>query len=56
MLRDRYDSLIQTRNDFLRQANIFLGSIQGDLPQQLSLQLLRVGKRSFDGFFRLIFG
>jgi superfamily II DNA or RNA helicase len=27
--RDRYDSLIQTRNDFLKQANIFLGSIQG---------------------------
>lgn len=27
--RDRYDSLIRTRNDFLKQANIFLGSIQG---------------------------
>ncbi len=27
--RQRYDQLIQTRNDFLKQAKIFLGSIQG---------------------------
>jgi superfamily II DNA or RNA helicase len=27
--RERYDTLIQTRNDFLKQANIFLGSTQG---------------------------
>lgn len=27
--RDRYDELIQTRNDFLKESNIFLGSTQG---------------------------
>ncbi|MBE9181214.1 DEAD/DEAH box helicase family protein [Oculatella sp. LEGE 06141] len=27
--RDRYDALIQTRNAFLQQSNIFLGSLQG---------------------------
>jgi len=27
--RDRYDELIQVRNDFLKTANIFLGSLQG---------------------------
>lgn len=27
--RDRYDELIQVRNDFLKDANIFLGTVQG---------------------------
>ncbi|HEY9909233.1 MAG TPA: DEAD/DEAH box helicase family protein [Thermosynechococcaceae cyanobacterium] len=27
--RDRYDELIQLRNDFLKQSNLFLGSVQG---------------------------
>lgn len=27
--RDRYDELIQVRNDFLRDSNIFLGTVQG---------------------------